>query len=307
MSNAKFMSLLCPGEKVTAEQLETDRQILAFERIAARFSRRGFLGGLSGMAAVGAMSTLGTGSAKAQAAPASIVLEVLNFALNLEYLEANFYAIVSTGNPIPTSLSGTPTGPLTGSPGKLPLDATTQALALALAQDEENHINDLRGAITSLGGTPINQPALNYAAKGPVTTQAQFLATARQFTAVGNGAYAGAAQLLVSSPTVLTVAAQILGAEGQHLGAVNYQCIQQNVVTAFATSPTAKVDAYDIPPTPTQYFGVDPQFGLSPARTPQQDLGIVYGYSTASTTTPPAGETMGGFFPMGFNGSVTST
>ncbi len=308
MSNAKYQSLLNPGEKVTEEQRETDRKIMAFEGAIARLSRRGFLGGLAGTAALGAAAVMGTGRASAQTTTPPPIPDVLNFALNLEYLEANFYSIAATGNPISSSLTGTPTGPLTGSPGKLNLDATTQALALALAQDEENHINDLRSAITTLGGTPISQPAINYAAKGAVTTQAQFLAAARQFTAVGNGAYAGSAQFLVSNLTVLQVAGQILAAEGQHLGAINYQCIQQNIQTAFSTNAMAYVDALDQPPNPFQYFTVSLTNGLSPQRTTSQDLGIVYGVTTGTETVPPTlGVTMGGFFPSGVNGNIKST
>ena len=142
-----------------------------------------------------------------------------------------------------------------------------------------------------------------------VTTVAQFLATARQFTALGNSAYAGAAQYLVSNPSVLTVAAQILGAEGQHLGSVNYQCISQNVQTAFSTNAMAYLDPMDQPPNPTQYFTVflsGAEAGFSPARTTSQDLGVVYGASTPSAYASP-GITSGGFFPNGVNGTITST
>lgn len=314
MSQMKYSSPLAPGEKVTAEQLETDRGILAFDRAIERLSRRKFLGGLSGVTALMASAGfLYVPKAFAQSAVPSVA-DVLNFALNLEYLEANLYSIVTTGNPIPSSLSGTSTPTIAGNPGKLTLDTATMALFQALAQDEQNHINDLRTALSSMGVTPISAPPLNYAAKGAITTQAQLLATARQFTEVGNGAYQGGAQFLVSQPAILQTAGQILGAEGQHLGAINYQCIVQNVAPAFSTSPTAAVDAYDQPPNPTQYFSValpgnttGLPAGIPPYRTPQQSLGIVYGVSTASTTNPPAGVTSGGFLPSGANGTVKST
>ena len=168
--------------------------------------------------------------------------------------------------------------------------------------------------ISSLGGTPISMPAINLGAKGAITTQAQLLATARQFTAVGGSAYAGSAQLLVSNPTVLTAAAQILGAEGQHDGAVNYQLVIQGFQ---ALSPM--VDALDVVPFsanyPMQYFtlysptstAASMPMALAPQRTPQQVLGIVYGSSTSTTTTATTGIMSGGFFPSGFNGNVKST
>ena len=318
MFNAKFTSLLSPGEKVTGEQLETDRRIAAFDRELQGLSRRRFMSGLTGAAALAASAGfIEMPKALAQTATPAIT-DVLNFALNLEYLEANFYNFAATGSPISTSYSGTPTGALTGTSAALTAavqaNPTVLALAKALAQDELNHISGLKAAITSLGGTPIAQPALNYAAKGAVTTVAQFLAAARQFTALGNSAYAGAAQYLVSNPGVLTVAAQILGAEGQHLGAVNYQCITQNVTASFSTTSTSYLDEQDQPPNPTQYFTVfltgnasGGVVGFGPARNTSQDLGVVYGVSTPSTLNPATGRTSGGFFPSGVNGNIKST
>ena len=112
---------------------------------------------------------------------------------------------------------------------------------------------------------------------------------------------------------MLTVAAQILGAEGLHLGAVNFQCITQNVTTALSSNPAAYLDAYDTPPSPTQYFtvflagnttGNIP--GLAVARTTTQDLDVVYGQTTPQTTTPVPPPVPGGFFPAGVNGTIQS-
>ena len=185
---------------------------------------------------MGAAST----SASAQAATYSDA-DILNFALNLEYLEANFYLYVSTGSGL-TSAQNNGGVPVEGAPGKLNLDANTLAVAQALAQDEDNHIAGLQSAITSLGGTPIPQPLINLSANGAITTQAQFLVAARQFTALGGSAYVGSAQLLVSNPSVLTTAGQILGAEGQHAGALAYLCVTQGVLSPM-------IDAQDVPPT----------------------------------------------------------
>ena len=295
MSKYKFKSLLCPTEMVSAEQLETDRKLLEFDGAIAHLNRRNFLGTLMAAAAVASLSG---NSAQAQTTT-SIVIDTLNFALNLEYLEANFYLSASAGTLVTGTDAGTSPGAVTGAPGKLTLDASTLAVAQALANDEVHHIETIRSTITTLGGTPISQPAINLAAKGPVTTQAQFLMAARQFTAVGGSAYAGGAINLVTNATVLTAASQILGAEGQHAGVLAYLCVAQNVA-----SPA--VDAQDVPPSATNYFTVNGQ-ALSPARTAQQALGVVYGASNITTTTPPTGTTMGGFFPAGVNGNIKST
>ena len=240
-----------------------------------------------------------TSSREAQAQTTVSVSDVLNFALNLEYLEANFYLYASTGVGLSGTLNGSGVA-VEGAPGKLPLDATTLSVCQALAQDEVNHITDLRSTITSLGGTPIAQPLINFSANGAITTQAQFLAAARQFTALGGSAYVGSAQLLVSNATVLTAAGQILGAEGQHAGVLAALCVAQGVA-----SPA--IDAQDAPPSASNYFTADAVNALSPARNTSQVLGVAYGVSTAATTTPTTGVLLGGFFPNGFNGTVAST
>ena len=320
MSKYKFKSLICPDEKVTEEQLETDRNLLTYQSAIDRMSRRKFMGGMSGAAALAMGAGFITPAARAQTTTAPSVVDVLNFALNLEYLEANLYTFASTGAPIASTLMGTSPGANSVYPPAalytaVKGDGNALAIATALAFDETQHIMALRARITQLGGTPISQPTLNYAAQGTLTTVAQFFMTARSFTEVGNGAYTGAAQYLVSDTTTLTAASQILGAEGQHLGAVNYQCN----VRGFAT---VAVDALDVPPTGAvatgaQYFSVTTSaknytgntaaLGLGIARTTAQDLGIVYGVSTAATTTPAAGTTSGGFFPAGVNGNIKST
>ena len=314
MFNAKFRSLLSPGTKVNAQQLRADQDIISFEREVEGLSRRKFMGGLSGAAAlIAGAGFFEVPKGFAQAATPAIT-DVLNFALNLEFLEAGLYHFAATGQVLPALAAGS-TLPTAALYAAVQADAPTAALAAALAQDEMNHIADLQSTITSLGGTPIAAPVINYAAKGAVTTAAQFLATARQFTAVGNSAYAGAAQYLVSNPAVLTAAAQILGAEGFHLGAVNYQCITQGITTALVGSATAAVDIQDQPPSPTQYFTVfvtgnaagSAELGFSPARTTSQDLGAVFGVSSATTLNPPTGVTSGGFFPSGVNGNIKST
>ena len=315
-------SPLCPSEKVTEEQLATDRAVLDLDAVVHPVNRRSFFSSLTALgAAAAAAGFLGaTPKARAQAIPpgatgTEIIIGVLNFALNLEYLEANLYIAVSGGTPL-TDLNFQGLGlgggaAITGLPNKLNLDAVTMATAQNLASDETRHIGVLRAAILELGGTPIDQPVIDYSLGGKmsITTQAQFLAVARQFTRVGIAAFGGAAWLLVSNPLVLTVAGQILGAEAQHLGGINVLCDLQGVV-----SP--KVDAQDYPPVPpNQYFTLTPNTlpptqgpALGLQRTPQQILGIVYGVTTAtSPITPPTGVSKGGFFPNGVNGFETTT
>ncbi len=312
-------SPLCPSEKVTEQQLATDLAVIELGQSVQALNRRSFFSNLGALGAATAAAGLMayTPSAKAQTTPAAAaatILEVLNFALNLEYLEANLYINVTGGTPLTAFLGGGAS--VSGLPGTISLDPQTLATFQNLVQDETHHIELLRELIFQLGSTPINQPAIDYSLGGKmkITTQAQLLAATRQFTAVGTSAYAGGAQYLVSNPTILTGAAEVLGAESQHLGAINYLCNLQGVV-----SPA--VDATDVPPSaPNKFFTLTPTTAqmvatdqiitgpaLGPVRTPQQVLGIVYGVSTPATTVPPAGITSGGFFPQGLNGVIKST
>ncbi len=308
-------SPLCPSEKVTEDQLATDLAILDRDRVIAAHSRRSFFSNFGAFTAVAAGAGLlaakaPQAQAQSTASPTATIIDVLNFALNFEYLEANLYRSVIGAAPL-SSLLGNVGAPVTGLPGQLTLDAITLATFENLVSDETNHITLLRAGIAELGGTPINQPAIDYSLGGTasITNQAQLLATTRQFTEVGNGAYTGGAALLVSNTYVLTIAGQILGAEAQHLGSINALCNFQGV-----TSPA--VNSLDYPPVnPSRFFSLNPttlpltQFpAFGPNFTPQQVLGIVFGVVTAtSSPTPAAGVTRGGFFPQGVNGAIVST
>ena len=213
------------------------------ERSILAMNRRSFIGTLAAAGATAAAVGAGAFVPRADAQTTNPVIDILNFALNLEFLEANLYIAVSGAPALSTTMVNGGKAPI-NVPTGITLDAQTKATAAGLAADETHHISTLIAAIMGQGGTPIAQPAIDYRAGGTVsiTTQAQFLAVARQFTAVGNSAYAGAAQFLVSNPSLLSAAAQILGAEGQHLGAINYLCALQGVM-----SPA--VDTLDVPPT----------------------------------------------------------
>jgi hypothetical protein len=278
------------------------------ERIGDQRSvnRRKFLTGvgMAGVAAAGA-GVLAACSDSRVVPPSPVAAagpseqDVLNFALNLEYLEASFYAYATTGAGIPAAnLPGNPT--IMGGAMVPFSDPAVKAIAIEIAADELHHVQFLQAA---LGSSAINCPNLNLNALGiGFGSDAEFLTLSRAFEDTGVSAYGGAATLL--SGADLQYAAQILAVEAYHASSSRVQLIQKGI-----TVPA--LDAQDVPPTASTYFTVyggavaaaTTSAGFSIIRTPAQVLGIVFGVSTASTTTPPTGITSGGFFPNGVNGT----
>ena len=261
---------------------------------ASRFGRRGFLStlGLAG-AAIGAGTLTGCSNDGPIALPGITpsVIDVLNFALNLEYLEASFYSFVATGSGLPAADMGGSPGAASGGAKVTFTNPVVASLANQLATEERQHVELLRASIVALGGAPVDMPALNLAAGGTVNNDATFLAAARQLEGVGVSAYAGGAQYLVSSVTALNYAAQILHVEAQHAGLLRELCIVNGVTSA-------AVDSQDQPPASTKIFNTAVTTGLNPVRTTSQVLQIVYGAAGR------LGVAKGGFFPNGLNGPI---
>ncbi len=260
-----------------------------------------------GMAGAAAGAAMATGGLKLSADPTSPTpVDILQFALNLEYLEAEFYTVATSGKTIDMapyniqiSGQGNNLGAATGGHQVNFGNSLvfTGQIALEIAQDERDHVTLLRTALSNAGVTPIGQPPINLNALGiGFGNELQFLTLARVFEDVGVTAYGGAAQFpsFTSSPYIGT-AARILATEAEHVGSIRLQVARLAV-------PTTAIDGVDIipPPSGSAYISADSTTGLTAIRTPGQVLYLVYGNQ--------AGVTQGGFFPMGVNGNlVTST
>lgn len=119
--------------------------------------------------------------------------DVLNYALTLEYLEAEFYR------------QGNQADLLTGK---------AKTYLEKIQQDEEAHVVALKDTINSLGSTPVAAPQVDFGAA--FKTKASYLETAYVFENLGVSAYLGAAPSLFKEKALLTAAASIFGIEARH-------------------------------------------------------------------------------------------
>jgi len=131
----------------------------------------------------------------ALAQTASTDVDILNFALTLEYLEAAFYQV--TGKQV--GLSG-----------------LAKHYAQEFGDQEAEHVAALTAAVKQLGGTPVAMPTFDF----PVHDQQSFLALGSTLENTGVGAYNGAAPM-ISSKAVLASAGEIVQIEARHAAAIN--------------------------------------------------------------------------------------
>lgn len=120
-------------------------------------------------------------------------LEILNFALTLEFLEATFYTQAK-------NLSG-----------------EAASFAKLVAAHENTHVATLQKVIKSLGGKPVSKPKFDF--KGTNESQGKFIATAFVLENTGVHAYLGQAGNL-QSKALLGAAASIVTVEARHAGAI---------------------------------------------------------------------------------------
>jgi hypothetical protein len=253
------------------------------------FARRGLFAGLA-TAGVAAISRL---NLPVFAQSTFVDADILQFALNLEYLEAEFYTVAVTGQTL--KQSGFTTGFAQGAEGdtvgggKVALSGNVLTAAQAIMRDEQAHVRLLQGA---LGGRAVSKPAINLAALGiGFNSQNEFLILSRAFEDVGVSAYGGAAPL-IRDGKILATAARILATEAEHTGVIRELIAQTTGITVPSLDPQ---DIVPLGSTNGRLVSADDD-GLTPVRTPSQVLNIVY-----------AGDRFrGGFFPSGVNGAFNS-
>jgi Ferritin-like domain len=245
-------------------------------------------------------------------------IDILNFALNLEYLEAEFYLYATTGAGLPalnvTGL-GTAGNVIIKSNPQVPfVTPAIQQYAQEIAADELTHVLFLRSV---LGSSAVARPSIDLQASftaaaraagiigmgeifDPFADEVSFLLAAFIFEDVGVTAYRGAAPL-VDDKTVLSAAAGILGTEAYHAANIRAQIYGQGSVAQAAAQKISDLrDALDGASDDDQGVVLAGEANIVPtdanglvfARTTAQVLSIVYFAPNV---------TEGGFFPGGIN------
>ncbi len=283
--------------------------------------------GVAGAAALGVMGTAGVvaSSTRANAAnqgagPADA--DIFNFALNLEYLEAEFYSYAVTGAGLAdTDRTGTGTQGTVNPGAAVPFQSKAIAqYAKRIASDEQTHVKFIRSV---LGADAIAEPSIDVGigpdssfsklavAAGlieagetfnPYADDISFLLGASIFEDVGVTAYAGAARF-IGDLDYLDAAAGILAVEAYHAGTIRTLLANRGAGEAFnkisalrATLSGANDEQGIIIPGNRHNFIPTDANALVFRRTTTQVLNIVYGGGAASGFL---------FFPDKLNGNIS--
>ncbi|HEX4534576.1 MAG TPA: ferritin-like domain-containing protein [Rhizomicrobium sp.] len=247
---------------------------------------------------------------------------VFNFALNLEYLEAEYYLRGVTGEGLPNEDIGPkPDGVIGGRQVRFTTPYVQEFMA-EIANDEHNHVRYLRDHIKASPLIELSRPAIDlegsFRAAGqaaglggdfdPFADERSFLLGAFLFEDVGVTAYNGAANL-ISDPQLLEAAAGILAVEAYHGGLIRTQIAETDEQTIAAADKIAAardtldgVQRNEMGLSSGQGITIAPsdQNGIAYARRPEQVLNIVY-------LKPGPYVEKGGFFPNGVRGVVHNT
>lgn len=279
--------------------------------------RRSTLGGWGiGAAALGALAAGGLVASSTPATAQTVTdADILNFALNLEYIEAEYYlrAVLGTGLAAADTTGTGTLGSVNGGTQVPFRSAAIQQYAQRLAVDEQNHVRFLRA---SLGAAAVARPAIDFTnaftsvaiAAGlivpgqtfnPFADDVSFLLGSFVFEDVGVTAYAGAARL-ISNKDYLEAAGAILAVEAYHGGSI--RTLLANIGAGAAANAISNLRAtlgggneegIIIPGLSYNTCPGDIN-GLAFRRTTAQVLNIVYAGGTGG----------GGFTPAGFNGTI---
>ncbi len=262
---------------------------------------------------------------------------VYNFALNLEYLEAEFYRRGVYGQGLPANLIGPNPGPVLGGRRVQFRTPWIAEMFAEITEDETNHVKFIRRTISASPLIEINRPAIDLQTSfrmlgvqaglgpnfDPFADEESYILGAFIFEDVGVTAYAGGADLLADDASI-EAAAGILAIEAYHAGALRATIAEMGprMVAAAdgiarargaAESPnnrrSNRTRVNTVPGPKEQLISAGEVFpgevvisptdpqGRSFPRPPQDVLNIVF-------MNPDPDAKRGGFFPNGVQGVV---
>ncbi|HVJ55379.1 MAG TPA: ferritin-like domain-containing protein [Aliidongia sp.] len=264
---------------------------------------------LGALAAGGSMFA-GTRNAAADTATTAVTdADILNFALNLEYLETEYYLRAVTGRGIPakdtTGVGGAP-GKVTGGRKVQFRSTAIQQIAEEIAEDELGHVLFIRSI---LGSSAVSQPDIDiehsfnmiFQAAGlgerfdPYASEVNFLVGGFIFEDVGVTAYHGAAPLF-QNREILSAATGILAIEAYHASELRLLLLQAGQaevtdrISAVRASLSGAADDQGVTLDGKVNIVPTDENGLAFARSTRQVQNIAFGAVNAN---------QGLFFPKG--------
>jgi len=292
------------------EQIDQDRRSLF-----------GLSNGQAALAAVGALAAstaLPLNEAVAQQAESSTDIDLFNFALNLEYLETDYY-LRGLGMSVDEVFRTSFGAPVKGGRKVQFSNPVREGMIKNIAGNEVAHINFVR-AVTGSQAAP--RPPIDMdagfaavaAAAGlsnfdPFGNEMDFFLGGMLFEDVGISVLKGSARKL-RSLTLREFAAGLLGSEGYHMGAIRSVIYKMGdtwrsraaAISEFRDRLDGPQDLDQPPVKVSNMSNIVPTNGngIVFGRTPEHALNIIYG-------NPARGVMAGGFFPEGFNGRIRST
>ena len=252
--------------------------------------------------------------------PIATDADLFNFALNLEYLETEYYLRATTGSGIPEGDAGPNPGEVLNAPGG-PVNFSTPAFAAYARELAANELAHVRYYREVLGERAVSRPTLDLSAFAaaaeaaglgsgfnPFANEINFFLGGFLLEDVGVTAYKGGARM-IRNPNRLEDWAGILAVESYHMGMARSLLFEAGTAAQQAANAiSAARDSLDGPEDLDQPISIDgranfvpsDERGIAFSRTPSQVLRIVY-------LTPKQGVSGGGFYPKGLNGAISTT
>lgn len=254
-------------------------------------------------------------------------IALLQFTLNLEYAESEFYSYATMGTGIEArgvevTGSGTPGPTIVKENTRVPFttELYQQFAEEELLKNEVGHTVFIRQTLQALGVQPVARPTINLresftavALAAGLITQGQtfdpfadevsFLLASFLFEDLGYTALKGATRL-IANKDILESGARILAEETYHQGITRLFLFQTGEAARASAQKLSDLrDSLDRPEDNDQPLELNGRLNLVPtdangivfSRTPREVLNIVYMSPGASS---------GGFFPNGLNGEI---